>query len=88
MSWLTGVLLYVILWWLVLFAVLPFGNAPAAKPEEGHAESAPARPQLGLKALVTTLLAAVLWLGAYGVIQSDILVVSDMTPEQTLSESE
>lgn len=88
MSWLTGVLLYVILWWLVLFAVLPWGNRPPARPEEGHAESAPARPRLGLKALVTTAVAAVLWLGVYGVIESDMLVVSDMTPEEAWSTEE
>ena len=37
---------------------LPFGAAPEEHPQAGNVESAPARPRLLLKALVTTVLAA------------------------------
>jgi len=57
----TGIIAYVIIWWLVLFTVLPWGNRPVDMPESGHATSAPARPRLLLKFVVTTAIAAVLW---------------------------
>jgi predicted secreted protein len=78
MSWFTGVMVYVILWWLVFFAALPFGvRTPGeGEVETGHATSAPVRPRLWLKAGVTTLVAAVLWAGVYWLVASDILSFS------------
>ena len=76
-----SVLLYVLIWWIVLFTVLPWGAKPPEKPEEGHAESAPERPMLWRKALVTTVVAAVLWLGAYALIQSDLLQLRGAIPK-------
>jgi len=31
-TWVTGLLVYVILWWLVLFITLPFGVRPQENP--------------------------------------------------------
>ena len=45
---------FVVVWWLVFFMVLPFGAAPEEHPQPGNVESAPARPRLLLKALITT----------------------------------
>jgi predicted secreted protein len=60
MSWLATTLVFVIVWWLVLFMVLPFGAAPPEKVEKGMATSAPAKPRLGLKLAITTAIAAAL----------------------------
>ncbi|MEZ5932404.1 MAG: DUF1467 family protein [Alphaproteobacteria bacterium] len=48
---------FLIVWWLILFMVLPFGAAPPDEVSEGHASSAPAKPRLLLKLLITTVLA-------------------------------
>lgn len=61
MNWFTGIMVYVILWWLVLFTVLPFGHRDQVEPEPGTPKSAPERPRMWLKFLVTTMIAAVLW---------------------------
>lgn len=71
MPWPAAILVYFLIWWTVLFAILPWGNRAPEEPEEGHAPSAPARPRIALKFLVTTLVAAVLWLVAFLIIQSD-----------------
>ena len=57
-----GVVLYVLIWWTVLFAVLPFGTQSVAEadPLSGW-RGAPVRPRLLLKALATTLVAALVW---------------------------
>lgn len=55
----TGIALYFVVWWIVLFAVLPFWTRPRdARREEGGWRGAPESPHLLRKALVTTVLAA------------------------------
>ena len=73
MTWFTGIAVYVVVWWIVLFMVLPWGAAPVDMPEPGHAESAPARPRLWLKAGVTTLIAAAIWGALYWAIANGLV---------------
>jgi predicted secreted protein len=69
-----AVVTFVVAWWLVFFMALPFGARPDESPQPGTVESAPAKPRLLAKALVTTLLAALVtwaigWLIASGLIE-------------------
>jgi predicted secreted protein len=73
MTWVQGVVAYTIIWWLVIFAVLPFGVRPLDKGDIGHAAGAPANPRLWLKAGITTVLATVIWLGFYALVASDLI---------------
>lgn len=54
--------MYLVIWWIVLFAVLPFGVKPAREGELGHDAGAPHKPHLLAKAGATTVLAALVWL--------------------------
>ncbi len=60
-----GIAIYFVLWWLVLFTVLPWGASSAhelgEESEAGHAASAPVRPHLVAKFVATTLIAAVIF---------------------------
>jgi predicted secreted protein len=59
-----SIALYFIIWWTLLFAVLPFGVHSQAEMKDivpGREPGAPARPRLGLKILVNTGISAVLW---------------------------
>ena len=58
---------------MVLFAVLPWGVRVPDQHEPGHATSAPERPMLWRKALITTVISAALWGVAYFVIESDLI---------------
>ena len=73
MSWVTGIAVYVVLWWIVLFAVLPWGVQPAEDLPPGADRGAPAQPRMGLKVLVTTLIAAALWGGVEFLVLSDFI---------------
>jgi len=73
MTWPLGIMTYVIIWWIVLFAVLPWGVKVPDEPEPGHASSAPSNPRLWLKALITTIVAFVVWLAVYYVVESDLI---------------
>ncbi|MDE0406958.1 MAG: DUF1467 family protein [Alphaproteobacteria bacterium] len=73
MSWLSGVVVFVIVWWLVFFMTLPVGVRRAGEVERGNDPGAPERPRLGLKAAVTTVIAGVLTLLAFLLIDSEWL---------------
>lgn len=73
MSIFTGILVFVMIWWVVLFAVLPWGIRVPDEQEPGHATSAPSNPRLLRKALITTAISVVLWAIAYTLIESDLI---------------
>ncbi len=70
----TGCVLYVLIWWVVLFAVLPFWTRPVAQADEHTGwRGAPENPHLLRKAITTTLVAAIVWFAAYLLIRSPYL---------------
>lgn len=73
MNWFIGVASYVVIWWVVIFAVLPFGVRPSGEGEVGHDAGAPANPRLLLKAAVTTVVAGALWLALYWAVNADLV---------------
>ena len=55
MSWATGVMVYLVIWWTVLFAVLPLGVKRVENPGRGQEVGSPERPQLVRKAIITSI---------------------------------
>ncbi|TMJ27310.1 MAG: DUF1467 family protein [Alphaproteobacteria bacterium] len=78
MSWATGLMVYLVIWWTILFAVLPLGVRPVENPGRGQDRGAPEKPQLARKAVITSIVAAVLWLGFYVLHQMDIFSFRDI----------
>ena len=73
MTWTIGIATYVVIWWVAIFAVLPWGVRPSEKSDIGHAAGAPANPRLLLKAAVTSVVAGILWLIVYWVVTADLI---------------
>ena len=73
MNWFEGIASFVVIWWIVLFAVLPFGVRPLEKGDIGHAAGAPANPRLWFKAGITTLVAVAVWLGVFALVNSNLI---------------
>jgi predicted secreted protein len=73
MTWFATTLVFLVVWWLVLFMVLPFGAAPPDEIEKGMATSAPARPRLVIKLAITTALAVALTALIVWAIQSGLI---------------
>ena len=64
MSLTLGIALYFVIWWTVLFAVLPFGVRTQADEGEivrGTPEGAPAVFRMARVAMITTAVAATVW---------------------------
>ena len=59
--WVTQFFIYLIIWWVALFVVLPFGVKRVEQPTAGHDPGAPANPHLKMKVLATTIVAAIIW---------------------------
>lgn len=73
MNWFTGIVTYLLIWWVVLFAVLPWGVRQQEEVEPGHDPGAPTHPHLIRKAVATSLISAVLWLIAYYIVDAGLL---------------
>jgi len=71
-EFLKGFLIYIIIWWIVVFTILPIGIRKQDKVEKGHAEGAPQNPQILKKFIVTSLIAFVLWLLVFFIIKKQI----------------
>jgi predicted secreted protein len=64
----TGVAIFFLIWWVTLFAVLPFGvhrQDEEGKVAPGTDPGAPALPDLRRKLLWTTLVSLVVYAGCY-----------------------
>ena len=77
MNWFTGILVYLIIWWLVLFMVLPLWVRKPKEVEPGHDHGAPENPMIAKKALVTTLVSAVVFAIVFAVIEADVISFRD-----------
>jgi predicted secreted protein len=82
MKWTSAVAIYFIIWWLVLFAVLPFGVRNAAETGEavegGNDEGAPVVHGLKWKAGVTTIITTVVFVVVYWLLVTDVLSKVDL----------
>jgi predicted secreted protein len=58
------VAIFLLIWFVVLFTVLPWGVRQSSEPEPGHDPGAPSNPRLGRKAIITTAISLLLW-GVY-----------------------
>lgn len=57
----SSIVLYVMIWWIVLFTVLPFGIQKEDQFVEGCDKGAPKNTYLGIKLLATSIIALILW---------------------------
>ncbi|MBL8771949.1 MAG: DUF1467 family protein [Phenylobacterium sp.] len=73
MNPITWIGIYLVLWWTVLFAVLPLGVVSHAEAGidrgDGGDPGAPVDPKLKRKFLTTTWVSAVLWVILFAVVQ-------------------
>jgi predicted secreted protein len=65
MAWTTAVAIYFVIWWVVLFTVLPFGVRNATETgeivEAGNDPGAPSVAALKAKLIWTTIVAAIVF---------------------------
>jgi predicted secreted protein len=57
----SSIVLYMMIWWIVLFTVLPFGIQKEDQLVDGCDKGAPKKTHLGIKLLATSIIALILW---------------------------
>ncbi len=75
MDWATSLATYVIIWWLVMFMVLPWG-VRRIEPEdlgEGDDPGAPENPRMLMKVAVTTGISGVIFGLVYLIVISGVI---------------
>jgi predicted secreted protein len=82
MSLTLGIAVYFIIWWTVLFAVLPIGvrtQGEAGEVVPGTPESAPVAPRLLRIVALNTLVATIVFAGVWLVIHYRLISVDDLS---------
>ena len=85
MSYVLAAALYFVIWWMVLFAVLPFGvksQFEAGDVVPGSEGAAPQKPMLLKKAGITTVIAIILFAIVYLVVTKHLMPhqIFDLVP--------
>jgi predicted secreted protein len=76
-----GIVLFAVLWFLTFFCVLPVrfrSQADDGEVTPGTPASAPSDAQIGRKARITTIIAAVLWVVIAWVILAGVFTIEDL----------
>ena len=72
-----SIIVFVMLWWIIFFSVLPFGvrsNKEAFKEKIGGIDpGAPKNPKIGKKFLITTLITTIIFIVIYYLVETDLL---------------
>lgn len=79
MGWVSGVVVFLLVWWTMLFTVLPFSlkRDETGKPDD---------PRLKQKFLQTTLLTALIWCVIYALVEAEIISFHDMAREMAIED--
>jgi predicted secreted protein len=77
MSTTGSLIVYISIWWIVFFSVLPIGiqsqNAKLGEKLHGNDRGAPKNPKIGKKFLVTTLITSIIFLVIYYLVSQNYL---------------
>ena len=77
MGWITHLAIYFVVWWITLFIVLPFGVQRDEAVSGGNDPGAPVSPRIGIKLLVNTVLALVVWFVIFLIDRLDLITIRD-----------
>ncbi len=79
MNIVTGIVVYMMVYCLVFFWVLPWGNKPTGTTDSGKTvASAPINPRIKKKFLITGVISVFVWILIYIVMDKDIISFHDM----------
>ena len=78
MDFVSGLVVFILLWWWVFLMSLPFGIKMPDEVESGHATSAPEKPMLRRKVIISTAIASGLFVIVYWIIDSGLISLSQL----------
>lgn len=73
MSIFTGIIVYLLIFSVTLFTILPFGNEPDEHKAPENMGGAPKNPRIKQKFIATAIVSVVLWGIVFALIQMDMI---------------
>ena len=72
-----SIIIYVMIWWIIFFSVLPVGikskNETFKEKIEGIDPGAPKNPKIAKKFLITTIITSIIFIVIYYLVKIDLL---------------
>ncbi len=87
MNLVNAFLIYILVWWVTLFAVLPIGVRGQAEDDNivpGSEPGAPVKAQMKKKIILTTIISLVLWGLLLLIIESGVIDINKLSPVPTI----
>jgi len=84
MGIITGVFIYLLIWWVIIFCTLPLKFQRLEKNTDGSMPGAPVHPQMKFKIILTTVISAVLWAVIELVIRSGWISYHDIAQRMAM----
>ena len=78
MDFVSGLVVFILLWWWIFLMSLPFGIKVPEEIDSGHATSAPEKPMLRRKVYFSTAIASVLFAIVYWIIDTGFISLSQL----------
>ena len=78
MNIVSAIVIYVVVWWVILFTILPLWVQPVLKSEKYADTAAPRRSYIKKKFLLTTIISFFIWAIICGLIIADIQWLNDL----------
>ena len=83
-----SLIVYIIIWWIVFFSILPVGikseNKQFKENLEGNDPGAPKNPKIGIKFIITTIITTILFFGIYYMVSIDYLNLREFFNNATI----
>lgn len=86
MSLVTGIIAYILIWWLVLFTMLPVGVERDPDPQTGNMTGAPKHHNLKKKMMATSVISAFILLVVYVLIRIEIVDFYDLARNMSMQD--
>ena len=81
MSTTGSLIVFIIIWWIVFFSVLPLGikseNKKFTEKVSGNDPGAPKNPNIGKKFIYTTVITSIIFVGIYYMVSIDFLNIRE-----------
>jgi len=77
----TGIAVYFVLWWLIIFIVLPWGvkgQHEEGKIVRGSEPGAPTKARMKRKAIQTTILTAIVWVIIFVIVKYKLIDIDNI----------
>jgi len=78
MSIFSGILIFILVWWMAFFCALPFRIESSGLNNDGNMPGAPAQAHVKGKAIIATLIAIAVWLMIYAVVKANLISFHDI----------